>query len=63
MMYNTLWTPDDFITNNPPDMSINKFISNNFRNSKIEKCIIKNINGEIISNNNKFFRILIDIFY
>lgn len=61
MMYNTLWTPDDFITNFPPTLSKNDFIRIDFRNSKIEKCIIKNINGEIISNNNKFFRILIDI--
>jgi hypothetical protein len=63
MMYNTLWTPNDFLTNLPPTLptlSKNEFIKVNFANSKIENCII---NGEIISNNNKkFIRILIDIF-
>lgn len=35
MMYNTLWTPDDFITNFPPTLSKNDFIRIDFRNSKI----------------------------
>lgn len=66
MYNNDLWTPNDFLTNLPPTLPTlpkNDFIRIDFRNSKIENCIIKNINGEIISNNNKkFIRILIDIF-
>ena len=62
MKYKELWTPDDFINNNPPTMSMNEFISNDFTHSNIEYCIIKNINGEIISNNNnKYLPIFIDI--
>jgi hypothetical protein len=66
MLYdNKLWTPCDFLTNLPPTLptlSKNEFIKVKFANSKIENCIIKNINDEIISNNNKkFIRILIDI--
>jgi len=61
MIYNELWTPDDSINNNPPTMSMNEFISNDFTHSNIEYCIIKNINGEIISNNNKYSPIFIDI--
>lgn len=61
MMYKELWTPEDFINNNPPTMSMNEFISNDFTHSNIEYCIIKNINGEIISNNNKYMKIFIDI--
>jgi hypothetical protein len=61
MRYKELWTPEDFINNNPPTMSMNEFISNDFTHSNIEYCIIKNINGEIISNNNKYMKIFIDI--
>lgn len=61
MMYKELWTPEDFINNNPPTMSMNEFISNDFTHSNIEYCIIKNINDEIISNNNKYMKIFIDI--
>lgn len=61
MMYKELWTPEDFINNNPPTMSMNEFISNDFTYSNIEYFIIKNINGEIISNNNKYMKIFIDI--
>lgn len=61
MRYKELWTPEDFINNNPPTMSMNEFISNDFTHSNIEYCIIKNINDEIISNNNKYMKIFIDI--
>ena len=62
MKYKELWTPDDFINNNPPTMSMYEIISNDFTHSNIEYCIIKNINGEIISNNNnKYLPIFIDI--
>lgn len=65
MKYQELWTPDDFINNSPPtmsiNMSINELLNNDFTYSNIEYCIIKNSNGEIISNNNKYSPIFIDI--
>jgi len=61
MKYQELWTPDDFINNSPPTMSINELLNNDFTYSNIEYCIIKNSNGEIISNNNKYSPIFIDI--
>jgi len=43
-------------------ISIDELLDSNLSNSKINYCIITDIDGEIISNTNKYFRILIDIY-
>lgn len=43
-------------------ISIDELLDSNLSNSKINYCIITDIDGEIISNSNKYFRILIDIY-
>ena len=43
-------------------ISLDELLELNLSNSKINYCIITDIDEEIISNSNKYFRILIDIY-
>ena len=43
-------------------ISIDELLDLNLTNSRINYCIITDIDEEIISNSNKYFRILIDIY-